>query len=418
MVKVCDALMGSGKTSAAITYINEHPNERYIYITPYLSEAARIREACPDAEFIEPSKKNPEYGFNKLLHTTALIAAGENIATTHQCFTHYTSEMLDAIREQGYNLFLDESLSVLEDFKYNKDDVDLLLERGLLRERDNVFTLTDAAYEYKGTLLSQIIDIAKCRELIRVKDNDKVLHYWSLPEQYIRSFKDVIVMTYLFEGQPMRLYFDVCGIEYEYIGVRKCDDGKYRFYDGATAVPEYARTLRDKVHVVDDWKLNNNFWSPGERTACSMNWYQSHQNGVEQLRKNIQNFFQNRCRGSSPDEFMWGTYVRDKNKLKGKGYTNGFVAFNTRATNEYRNKTKLAYAANPYMNVDEKRFFQQRGVDVDEATYALSVLVQWIWRSAIRDGRDVELYLPAERMRELLDGWFDDLSKGGEDDDI
>ena len=27
MIKVCDAIMGTGKSSAAITYMNEHPNE-------------------------------------------------------------------------------------------------------------------------------------------------------------------------------------------------------------------------------------------------------------------------------------------------------------------------------------------------------------------------------------------------------
>lgn len=414
MIKVCDAMMGSGKTSAAITYINEHPDKKYIYIAPYLTEAARIKQACPDAQLIEPSKKMPAYGFNKMNHTTALIAEGRNIATTHQCFTHYTFEMLNAIKKQGYTLLLDETLSVLEDFKYNQDDIDLMLERGLMEEHDNVFILTDAAYEYQGTVLSKIIDIAKCRELIRVRDNDKYLHYWSLPERYLRAFDDVIIMTYMFEGQPMSMYLRMCGMPYTNVGVRMCDDGLYRFFDGKTEAPSYAKELRDHIHVCDNWKMNNNFWEDGERTTCSMNWFQTHPEGVSQLQRNLQNYFRGLNKGVGADEFMWGTYVRDKNKLKGKGYTKGYVPFNARATNEFRHKTKLAYAANPYMNVNEKRFFQQNGVDVDEATYALSVLVQWIWRSAIRDGKDIDIYLPAERMRELLDGWLDDLSEGGE----
>ncbi len=33
-IKVCDAIMGSGKSSAAISYMNEHPNQKFIYITP------------------------------------------------------------------------------------------------------------------------------------------------------------------------------------------------------------------------------------------------------------------------------------------------------------------------------------------------------------------------------------------------
>ena len=39
MIQVCDAIMGTGKSSAAITYMNEHKEEKFIYITPYLEEA-------------------------------------------------------------------------------------------------------------------------------------------------------------------------------------------------------------------------------------------------------------------------------------------------------------------------------------------------------------------------------------------
>ena len=40
MIKVCDAIMGSGKSSAAITYMNEHPDDE----TP-LSISCVIRNA-------------------------------------------------------------------------------------------------------------------------------------------------------------------------------------------------------------------------------------------------------------------------------------------------------------------------------------------------------------------------------------
>ena len=75
MVKVCDAIMGSGKTSATITYINEHPEKKFIYITPYLDEAERIRQACPQAEFVEPNNKDPKYSFSKTNHTAELVRA-------------------------------------------------------------------------------------------------------------------------------------------------------------------------------------------------------------------------------------------------------------------------------------------------------------------------------------------------------
>ena len=31
-IKVCDAIMGAGKTEAAITYMNEHKEKKFIYV--------------------------------------------------------------------------------------------------------------------------------------------------------------------------------------------------------------------------------------------------------------------------------------------------------------------------------------------------------------------------------------------------
>ena len=45
--------------------------------------------------------------------------------------------------------------------------------------------------------------------------------------------------------------------------------------------------------------------------------------------------------------------------------------------------------------------------------YALSHLIQWIWRSSIRrqdlpkEDREIHLYLPSRRMREILLNWLD-----------
>ena len=64
------------------------------------------------------------------------------------------------------------------------------------------------------------------------------------------------------------------------------------------------------------------------------------------------------------------------------------------------------------MNTNEKLFYEKHGIEVDEETYALSIMIQWIWRSAIRDGKKVNLYIPSKRMRDLLNNWIDETSKG------
>lgn len=103
---------------------------------------------------------------------------------------------------------------------------------------------------------------------------------------------------------------------------------------------------------------------------------------------------------------MWTTFKKSKSKLKGKGYTKSFVPLNCRATNDYAKIKYLAYTANIYPNVGVKQFFLQHEIKMNDDDYALSELVQWIFRSAIRNGEDVYIYLPSERMRGLLKKWL------------
>ena len=53
-----------------------------------------------------------------------------------------------------------------------------------------------------------------------------------------------------------------------------------------------------------------------------------------------------------------------------------------------------------------KHFFEVEGIKVDEDAYALSELIQFIYRSAIRDGKPITVYIPSKRMRELFMDWI------------
>lgn len=54
-----------------------------------------------------------------------------------------------------------------------------------------------------------------------------------------------------------------------------------------------------------------------------------------------------------------------------------------------------------------KQFFVNNGVDVNEEGYALSEMLQWIWRSAIRNNEPINIYIPSSRMRNILEEWLD-----------
>ena len=52
-IKICDAIMGAGKTSAAINYMNDSQG-KFIFITPYLKRVRQNYRQLPNKEFQVP----------------------------------------------------------------------------------------------------------------------------------------------------------------------------------------------------------------------------------------------------------------------------------------------------------------------------------------------------------------------------
>lgn len=83
-----------------------------------------------------------------------------------------------------------------------------------------------------------------------------------------------------------------------------------------------------------------------------------------------------------------------------------FVAHNQRATNNYAHKACLAYLTAPFPIVPIKNFFANCGLNFDDKVFMLSTFVQWVWRSRIRNGEKILLYIPSEPLRNLFKQWL------------
>ena len=72
----------------------------------------------------------------------------------------------------------------------------------------------------------------------------------------------------------------------------------------------------------------------------------------------------------------------------------------------------MAYFVNIYPNGDIVSFLNSKKVKVDKEHYALSILIQTIFRTRIRnfdkpdEERTINLYIPSSRMRNLLIRWL------------
>lgn len=399
-IKICDAIMGAGKTSAAINYMNASDN-KFVFITPYLNECDRIVDSCPIKDFKSPKDK-PR---SKLYNLHFLLSKQFNISSTHALFSSYTDETIRLIREGHYTLVMDEVFEIVKEVNVSKGDVQDLMNSGYIeidKETCRVRWLNDS---YVGTTFQDLMLRAKAGTLLYYNDT---FMFWMFPPEVFQAFDEVIVLTYLFEAQLQKYYFDINGFKYQYIGVEKTEDGQFFFSDKVnqfTKIPG----LRDKVHILDNVKLN----SIGEdKYALSSTWSERQfklPKEATRMRNNIYNVLRMYFNGKSGDS-MWTVYKSQKDRVAPPNYSRGFIPCSCRATNEYRDRKNLAYCVNIFFNPFLKRYFEEHGCMVDEDRYALSEMIQWIWRSAIRDGQEINIYVPSKRMRMLLVDWLEEVS--------
>lgn len=101
--------------------------------------------------------------------------------------------------------------------------------------------------------------------------------------------------------------------------------------------------------------------------------------------------------------------IKDFEKdLRGDGYAKGFLSSNARAINKFSDRHFIMYCVNKFLNPYTKKYFSNRECPVNEENYAVSEMLQFIYRSAVRKGEDIYCYIPSKRMRELLIKFIDE----------
>ena len=397
MVKVIDSIMGSGKSTWAINYMKQlEENKSVMYVAPYLKELDRVaQQTKPEKHFHAPKAING----SKLNHVIALLQDGKDIAVSHELFKRLNSECKDAIKDNEYILFLDEVIVPIHQYFFNrKDDGKFLLENGAININ------ADGLVEWTGNksydiIYNEVRQIAENHSLFRIDEN---FYVWQFPVEMFSLFEEVYVMTYLFDVSLMKYYFDLYHIEYQKYSVKQDENGKYQLTDFHEPGKEKYRNL---INLYSNDDINNNFSQ--KQTNLSASWFKRKSNAsvIKQIKNNLVNYSRHKCKAKS-DDIMWTTFKSEKNKLKGSGYTNGYISINCRATNDYSNRHTLMYVANYYPNPEIVKFFSARNITIDKDKYALAEMLQWIWRSAIRNDEQINLFIQSNRMRKLLEKWL------------
>lgn len=407
MITVIDAPCGAGKTSWAIQEMNKGSNRNYIFVTPFLSEVDRIKEEVVSRKFYDPMNNNRKG--SKLEGLKNLILNDKDICTTHALFKTLDEDCINLLKCHSYTLVLDECLNVLEEIPISKSDYENLIDKHVTINSDNRVIWTDK--EYQG----RYDDYKRYAETNSLYVYCESLFMWTFPVEVLKSFDDTYIMTYLFDGQIQKYYYDMFGLQYTKKSVCK-DSLGYHLSSYCPYWYEDHDKLKKLINICEDVKLNNIDYSSNRKkqTDFSKSWWanSSKKSQKAQLMKNAYNYLKNQMK-AKVDDTIWTVFKKENKNEKGapyakiRDYSSSYISCNSRATNEYSNTSNLVYLVNRYLSPVEIEFFKRSGIEVNQELWALSELIQWIWRSRIRKEEPINIYIPSARMRSLLKDYLE-----------
>lgn len=421
-VQIVDAVMGTGKSTWAINKINNELDKRYIVLTPLLTEVTRYKEAISSkykGHRNDVIALDDEKNISKLLRLKRALRDGQTIITTHKLFTdHFDEECFDLICNGDYALILDETIKLVDEQYISEHDVNLLIKSGYIDSRPSdivedmhILRDIDGGEDYKGQFKG-FVNAVQTQRAYRI---NKTTVIFVVPPDWIYAFTGgIYICTYLFEESETQAWLELFKLTFDHWKLLR-HKGGYRLerhnlvYSG--------KEFQKYITIFDNPKMNEVGESKGRgKSPLSHGWY-DYQSRFKMdktkpynvLRRNVLNYFKNRMKASQED-ILWTCPKNHREYLSQRYFdpvrTETWLAYTARATNDFKGRHTLGFLLNVFPKPNIQKFFQRHGIKYDANRYALSVLLQWTWRSAIRVGERITIYLPSRRMRNLLNAWL------------
>lgn len=434
--------MGTGKSTWVIMSIKGNPKNRYIVVVPTLDEIKRYENGLKDINGLvslheTDNKRSKKERFDSALEHSSVILI------THALFENYLNEeSFELIEQGGWRLIMDEVVTAFEQAKATHIDISGLCNVGVLKaenvkegiqrfvpEPEKLHFYKNAGNDSVSGRQKELLKQSEIRDLygVTTKDSHKQYYTFSLQERRLTVFKEITILTYPFLDTDLHYWFQVKGIEFKHLELLKLKEtGKLSDFVLQEHSGNYTgKKFKNYIEFLDvPPKRGKNIYGlqPNHFSATSMDTVfnsktkkKEHLVAQNDIRNDLRNLFRNQ-RGNmvEPDDFMFAckkesmVTFRDSQRSLTKKFIGDdtFVPFNERATNKYSDKHHLAYLYNVFAFPPVKHTVKVFGLYYDEDRYALYVLIQWIWRSAIRKGEKIKLYLPSIRMRRILEDWL------------
>lgn len=404
MIKIIDSMMGTGKTTGVFKMMRDNQEDkRYLYISLFLDEVGdgntgvegRIQKELPEMNFKMP--KNVGEGKLKALKT--LVTQGHNIASTHALFGLFDPELVEMLVSAKYTLIIDEAVDCISLFdEVNKSDVQMILGGDIATVNESGrLQWNEVKYPEHNGKYAHIRELCALGSLYL--HNNTIL-IWEYPPKLLELLEDIYIVTYLFEGSIMSSWMKINNLGYEYVDNQVL--GLRPEHEVKVIAKENLQLL--STPSLEKFKQNRYTFSSG--------W---HDDITKDKAKAVKSILRS-ClvtHKAKAGEVFWTSFLSSQTKLQGAGYSKAvkgglppFLPYNTKATNNYRNYWMCMYTVNIFKNPVEVGYLRSKGVEFNEDEYALSQMIQFIWRGCIREGKPMKVLILSNRMRSLLEGWL------------
>lgn len=430
VVEILDGIMGSGKSSGVCKWMEENNYKyKFFYISPLLDEVkdgGRIQQACPTTRFVSPTTREEDLKLSedkqkgvsskrKIDNLLELLKIGANITCTHSLYLSMTEEHFKEMEKHNYILIIDEELGMIDDYKsYSSPDVKSLQKLNCVEIQE-----TDGMLVWKNKEVTEFDDVNHRyhsfkrhveNEMIYVSKRDANIFVCQLPIKLITVAKRCIILTYMFEGNILSSFLKLKGLDYKPFTdviinhVDKKDITKnIKLY--IPKHPKWRKELKLSVTAYHNMSSSDLKHISNYILAVTKDCNATDYDTMFTFPKDRCNLSENKAKMKIKPKGMVDTQLKEKNFPESVCW----IASSTRATNKFKHKRCVIHAYDRYPNQSVSSYLQDFNTPVDKDVFAVSEMLQWIWRSRIRDNKPITLAILSKRMQLLFLNWLHDL---------
>lgn len=398
-IKIVDRPCGTGKTTEILNSFEE--DKKYLVIVPFLSEVERVKQGVKkNCNFHEPLTDGCYETKKQSLIDLALC--GDNIVTTHKMF----ESLVDMARQglfDDYHIIIDEVPEVLSvvDSLSKKSLNDIYINGGYLTvEQDGKVVPTQKWHEdnkdVSDTLSLKLYRKAVSESLYLVNESYFI---WAMPKELLIKGCTVTIYTFKSSGSLLCKYLDKINIAYD---IERNLSLEMQF-------------LIDAKRLIHIEKIplsisNLNFSYRNQTELLSDNSYR------KKIVLYLKNLKQRKLADVSTEKIMitcvkkaWDSFANKGGFKKGSRLGNAnWVANTTRGTNAYAHCSHAIYLYDQFIDPTKLRWLDFQNQKQFNEEYALTEFIQWLYRTRVRKGEPIWVYIPSKRMERIFRSWLYD----------